>query len=739
MKNFACLFLLAGLIATSASAAKLTSNSSQRVGSPLEKVVQLLQDLEGRLQQDEKEEKLAYDKYACWCEKTSSRKAAAIERAQAELRELGQRILAGRGAVAVLSAEISKLTEEIKANKAAQQEATSVREEQHTAFAAETDELKQALTALEKAIDVLRSGTKPSSLLQQGSRAAQEAVKAAITALPRKVVLKPEQLSLLGSLTSASSSSQSEYMPQSLTVQGILIDMYATFSADVESSTSREASAQREFESFIHVKQEEKAAMEELRTKKEGEKAEKEELLASDSATYDDTEREMKEAQEFFDATKAACLAKHDEWSTRQQLRSEELAGVKEALKILTSDEARELFRTTIKAGKETGVDTSYDSGMKIDFLQLSSDVAVASQKPEAARAYKVLKSHATRSHSLRLAALAVQIHETKVGHFDKVLKAIDTMIETLKQEDKDDIAKRDQCKELYTQLASETKDVKWKIEKNLAKIDKLNGLIELRTADKAQTIEEIAEVTTQMQEMTEQRTAENLAFKHAKSEDQAAVTLLLAAREALSKYYKNNDVAMGPIQGDIKGLSLEQVSQPDFDIDADQAPEAKFSSKGHRKRESKGVVSILTMLIEDINDEIKNGMKDEETAQKDYETAYQAAEALKESLVQKKVNLEETIANLNTEKNEEEETMGSNKAYLKGKTEHKAEITPDCDWMLGAFEKRAAARAEEMQGLVGAKEYLAGLNQEALLQKGSPAAFDDQALSRAKFLSLSP
>eukprot|EP00448_Togula_jolla_P040997 CAMPEP_0170624660 /NCGR_PEP_ID=MMETSP0224-20130122/30346_1 /TAXON_ID=285029 /ORGANISM="Togula jolla, Strain CCCM 725" /LENGTH=713 /DNA_ID=CAMNT_0010951187 /DNA_START=74 /DNA_END=2212 /DNA_ORIENTATION=- len=702
-------------LAAAVSAVRFTATAA----SPMEKVVTLLKDLEGKIQQDGKEEQLAYDKYACWCEKTTARKAALIEKATEELRELGQRILAGRGAVAVLTEEIEKLSADIKANEEAQEEATTVREKEHSAFAAETEELKQALAALEKAIDVLRAGTKPSSLLQEASSATKSVVLAAIQSLPASVTLKSSQISLLSSLTSSGSSS--EYMPQSMTVQGILTDMYATMSSDVETATSQESTAQREFEDFIAVKQDEKAEMEDLRAKKEADKAEKEELLAADSAAYDDTETEMKQAQAFFDETKASCQAKHEEWTERSSLRSEELAGIKEALKILTSDEARELFRTSIKAGKETGVDDSIDSGMKIDFLQLRSEALSAEP---VARAYAALKARATSAHSLRLAALAVEVHEAKVGHFDKVLQAIDSMILTLKREDKDDIAKRDQCKELYTQLASEIKDVNWKIEKNVAKIDKLDSLIQQRADEKTATIENIAEVETQMQQMQQQRTAENAAFEQAKAEDQAAVSLMLAARDALSAYYKKHGVKMGPIQGDVKGISLAQAAQPDFDIDEDKAPDTPFSSKGHRKHESKGILQLMTMLIEDANDEIKNGMKNEKIAQQDFERAYKAADALKASLVQKKMTLEETIASLNEEKNSENEAMTGNKAFLKSKQDYKAEITPDCNWILGAFEKRASARAEEMQGLVGAREYLAGLSTgESLIQQG-PGSF---------------
>merc|ERR1740129_2582413 len=103
-------------------------------------------------------------------------------------------------------------------------------------------------------------------------------------------------------------------------------------------------------------------------------------------------------------------------------------------------------------------------------------------------------------------AALASDLRSAKVGYFDKVIAAIDEMIKTLNAEGAADIAKRDQCKEEYQIIARTVADLKWKIEVNVATIDKLEKLIDQRTAEKVQTIKEIAEVDALMAAMTKQR-----------------------------------------------------------------------------------------------------------------------------------------------------------------------------------------------------------------------------------------
>merc|ERR1719361_3251719 len=116
-----------------------------------------------------------------------------------------------------------------------------------------------------------------------------------------------------------------------------------------------------------------------------------------------------------------------------------------------------------------------------------------------------------------------------------------------------------------------------------------------------------------------------------------------------------------------------------------------------------------MTMLIEDLNDEIKNGMKNEEKSQLEFEAWLKSAKELEASLVAKKTNLEEVIAKREEEKDEEHRTMKDNKGDLKEQQDYKKEITPDCDWVIGAFTKRAERRTAEMNGLVSARAFLAG------------------------------
>jgi predicted nucleic acid-binding Zn-ribbon protein len=341
---------------------------ASRSGSPVEKVVNLLKVLQDRIEQDGENEQKIYDKYACWCDISMKKKADAIDQARKDLRALSQEILKLKGKIATLASEIQELADNIAENEKLQADATALREKENAAYMAETTEMKQALAALQDAIRVLIEG---STLVQKGSAAAllqrargaaaastetsAMAVRKALDAMPMTAKISDSQLSALTAFVQDRSSSK--YAPQSLTIQGILKDMYDTFSTDVEETTLKEATNNRDYELFIKTKQAEKAAMEAAKKLREEQKADAEQALAEATAMYDETDATKASDEEFFDATKESCLAKKAEMDLRVAARTEELAGISKALEILTSDSARELFASAIKVGKEVGAD----------------------------------------------------------------------------------------------------------------------------------------------------------------------------------------------------------------------------------------------------------------------------------------------------------------------------------------------------------------------------------------------
>jgi len=305
-------------------------------------------------------------------------------------------------------------------------------------------------------------------------------------------------------------------------------------------------------------------------------------------------------------------------------------------------------------------------------------------------------------------------------GHFDAVISEIDAMVQVLKDEEAEDNKQRDWCKDTTHAKTEHKKKQIHKIKVANAKIDSLNAHVAKLDGLIQETADQIALTNQNIADMTAEREAEHAAYNVAKSDDEAAIDLLTQAVAHLSAFYKNSDIDQGKLE-DTRHTLLQE---PEFEVSEDQAPDAVFSDKAKHSGESKGALSLLTMVKEDLEAEVRNGVKAEKAAQTAYEKAKKAAEDLVASLEERKANLEAEKADTNENINSTTEDRDAQQVTLDDLNAELAEIKPNCDWILGAFEKRRDYRRAEMQGLTQAKEILSGATLGLISKKTAGAAF---------------
>merc|ERR550514_2612231 len=222
--------------------------------------------------------------------------------------------------------------------------------------------------------------------------------------------------------------------------------------------------------------------------------------------------------------------------------------------------------------------------------------------------------------------------------------------------------------------------------EDNAAQIAKLEEHKESQEAELSETIAAMEDTAKEIASMEDARKEDNAAYLQGKSDAQGAIDLLNQAKEALGKYYAENKIDLGPEEG------LRLVQKP--------PPDATFKKSTNRKYESKGIISILSMVVEDLQAGMKTAMQDEEKAQLKFEEMLASAKKLANELKEKKTNLEGAI---------EGDTKKDNEGSKKDEESLRDEIKPDCDFMAKHIDERREKRQVEMDGLVSAKEYLAG------------------------------
>merc|ERR1719393_132709 len=169
--------------------------------TPISKVVKLLQDLVGKIEEDAKAEQKTYDKFACWCEETLARKAAAIDAGKELIASTQREIVELKGRIGELGATLKQLEKEIAANEEARKEADEIRAKENEDYTAERTEAEQCIGALESAIKVLSgAGTKKAMLetLQEAQLLSVVAgIKGVLRRLPSSNALQESDLNLM--------------------------------------------------------------------------------------------------------------------------------------------------------------------------------------------------------------------------------------------------------------------------------------------------------------------------------------------------------------------------------------------------------------------------------------------------------------------------------------------------------------------------------------------------------------
>jgi hypothetical protein len=704
--------------------------------TPVNRVLNLIRDLQKEVEKDGKMEQKSYDKYACWCESTLERKAKDISDAKVKVEQLSEHILKLKGDLGSHSAEIASLKKWIAENLKSQKDATATRDNENAAFEAEKTESEQCIGALENAIKVLTgAGTflevhRDNSAQVIGAaadlrRVLQRAIVGRTTSkqdleVITRFVEHPQEFSSRKAATAVVSAAQvghnpfGEYAPQSTQIQGILKGMYDAFVGDMEKDNAVESDKQKGFEAFIATKQKELATLKETLKNQELDEAMKGKDEADAQTERDDTQKQQAADEKFFDLSKETCRVKAQEWSERSRLRSEELVGITQAIEIIDSPEARATF-----ANSSTTLLQLSDSQEPM-FLQLNGVSAHhsagrtvnrdrdASANRQRQLAFARLRALASKSGEVRIARIGALLKMG--GHFDKVITMIDAMIALLRKEEKRDIMHRDLCQNGKDKNSNDMADSAHVMQVTATSIDEMRDKVSAMQEEVSALERAISDTKMDMEERLEMRSKEHAAFVQSAKDDDAAIAIMNQASAALGKFFTKNKVELSLAQH-----RQRQAPDVDYTVDQDKAPELAWGGEGGkyagRKEASHDLLAILEMIKTDIQFEVDTARKDDAAAEAEYEKERAALKELLDTQTATKVATETSIAETNL--------MIAEKQALHARTEEELEIqrslsatlASDCAWVATNFESRRTKRKTEMDGLAEAKAILAGAN----------------------------
>merc|ERR1719506_509571 len=330
-----------------------------------------------------------YDKLSCWCKVNGEGKGTAVEIAESKISDLDSRIKALTAKSSELDEAIKKVESEVAANMQALESATSMREEALAKFRDDEKDMIVSISSLKNALVVLEKNLDTSFL--QMSAKLRANVRDVITKSKAddilQQILNPTERDTLTAFMQGKATAGS---PQGGEIMGILKQMKTEFDSNLADMQSDEKKAVTEFGELKAAKTSEIAAGEEMAKEKTALLGKTKVQLAEAKEDLEDTTSAMEADQAFLVDLKERCSVSDKEWEERSKTRALEIAAVGETIKILTDEDAHDLFSSTL------------------GFLQLSSTRRTLSRKElSREQASKILLKQGSKSGRRALVQLA--------------------------------------------------------------------------------------------------------------------------------------------------------------------------------------------------------------------------------------------------------------------------------------------------------------------------------------------
>merc|ERR1719428_1590317 len=452
--------------------------------------------------------------------------------------------------MAKLKGEIEGLEGDIADATKALETAAAQREKEKAEFEAQEADMKAALSALQEAVAVLskvqlvqKQGNNEQagqmllqvrSIIRNKLGRYRDVMQADLWDFLSTMSLNGDQQTFMAKQHDFSAVQQApiegggaaagakSYNSRSGQIFGILQQMMEEFGKDLSEAQKEELRAMISFQNLKSAKQQEIDAATDLLNQKTEELAKATADDAQAKEDLEDTKKQMAADQEFLLQLKKDCKIADEEYAARQKVRGDEMIALGEALKILTDDDARDLF------------------GRSMDFVQInlvsSSQARLKAQNQARTQAVNRILETAKRTKNFQLATLAVS---TQLDKFTKVKEAMDKFMEELKKQQKDEYEKNEFCKKEIDANEDSTK-VKTNEKEDLEdKLEDLENEIKKFTVEIDDLKTEVAEMKVSMKRAGEDRKAENQDFQAAVADQRAVVNILNKVLARLKMFYE--------------------------------------------------------------------------------------------------------------------------------------------------------------------------------------------------------
>jgi len=637
--------------------------------SPVQKVIQLLDELKVKVENDLANEAAGMEEYTNWCDEEANTKEDAITSSKRTIQDLQATIEDSHATIQSLTSEIDELTGKISTSESDLSKATSIRDNEHKDFQAAEKELVETVDSLERSTSVLKKNL---GFLQTGKVAKEfGALANGLSKIVEASWVNIQQKEAINSFLQSQTQTDDEdleYQPQAATssyqsqssgIIDTIVDMQEKAEESLSSTRKNEMESAHAYTMLKQGLEDEIAVMKKQLGDSTLTRSTTEEELHAAEAGLTETQATLKADAEYLEQLKQSCATKASQWSNRQKNAGEETAAIEKAKGILSD-------------------------GVKV-LLQTSSKTEVDGARAEVVG---ILKGLSKKFKSYALVELS---NRASSDPFGKIRGLIEGMINKLT---KDAAAEADQksfCDEEMSESKAKQADLNGKLDKNTARIESAEAGKAKLTQDISTLEAEVADIDAGQAEATKMRQAEKTEYTKASSDFKDSAAAVAKAIEVLDNYYNN--------------AALVQTSQPDMDFG---------SAKGDI---GSTIVSILEVAESDFTQLLAEAEAEESSAQSAYDKLSQenaVTKATKQSDAKGKGNevkqLEVSLSNLKENKETTSNELDAVLAYLD-------KLKPQCETKVESYAERKARREQEIAGL---KEAMTILSGESLLQISS-------------------
>eukprot|EP00933_Yihiella_yeosuensis_P066036 TRINITY_DN700_c0_g1_i1.p1 TRINITY_DN700_c0_g1~~TRINITY_DN700_c0_g1_i1.p1 ORF type:complete len:698 (+),score=237.97 TRINITY_DN700_c0_g1_i1:91-2184(+) len=670
--------------------------------NPVSRVVRLLKDLGRKLDKEAEAEKELYDKFVCWGTTLLTEKTKAVADAKERIEYLESYIKDIDSGKVWFTSEKEEIEKEIKAVENTIDENHDTREKDHEHFVEEQEATEDGIEGLNVGVEALKASAASSLISLRGSATAGAGMRVkrdlklqSAMKLGKQHLSRADFAFMRAVLTGQAHDEQplgpgnadvtGKYQSRLGNVIDKLMDVGAQLLIEYEEDEKAEKETQLSYEERQKTKAAEKAAQEALLKKLKAEYAARDAAKAESREEIDSLSEQIAADEKLMPEVEAALKQKEAEWDQRSSYRAGEQEAIGQAVELLHSDDARDLFARS--------------------FIQISAVSEIEAKRAKTARS--VLMNLAKYSNDGRLMVLATRVTENPT--MDKVLEKIDEMKSVIKKEEESDLAKKEDCESTKVADTATAKSHEAKIEDLNATIGFLEDQLKNINADIEKKNVSLQEVAASLAKATELRESETAEYLASKKDDQDALSLLEKATKVIADFYKSQ--------------SFLQINQKGKKQLPDSAPKIFDGSYEGAGAQSSGVVQTMKVVADDIKKEIAVADKEEAEAQKIFDDA-------KKEMDEKTVLLNDAIDADQINKGGRQDDLAAAKAesrdnvvFLQAVHKKMKEAEPECNFYLENIDSRSKNRRIEMDGLDKAKAILQGAKFE---DKSRPLAIGD-------------